>query len=230
MNSVSAPFWPWLRRSPMSGSMPRWQNGIVRLPRVRAAAACIRKSPAGLLGLLFALSSWSNPRAGGVVDVVPIDCKHGASAGCGELDQPQHRTRRDQIAGEARDNRSYGVAGVIASLRPTRPRNARRPTIPRLMAAIAGGNTASQQPITSCAVATGQNWGNMLNSAAPAATTTAPTTMRPHFHVVQSMSAPADARVTTVAIPPIIMTTPIRVESHAGSTPDRSQGTVQRRP
>jgi hypothetical protein len=77
------------------------------------------------------------------------------------------------------------------------------------MAPTAAGNTASALPITACAVATTQKFGNKDIATAPTATVTAATTINARFHRVQSIKAPKGARAPTVAMPATIITTPI---------------------
>jgi len=83
------------------------------------------------------------------------------------------------------------------------------PTIPKEIAPTAAGNTASALPITACAAATNQKLGNKDIATAPSATITAAMTINARFHHVQSIKAPKGARDATVAMPAIIMTTPI---------------------
>src|ERR1700730_4095860 len=60
-----------------------------------------------------------------------------------------------------------------------------------------------------CAAATNQKFGNKNIASAPTATVTAAMTINARFHRVQSIKAPKGPRAATVAMPAIIMTTPI---------------------
>ena len=100
-------------------------------------------------------------------------------------------------------------AWLNASFLPTLLVNSSGPTIPKEIAPTAAGNTASALPITACAAATTQKFGNKDIATAPTATVTAAMTTNARFHRVQSIKAPKGARAATVAMPAIIMTTPI---------------------
>jgi hypothetical protein len=77
------------------------------------------------------------------------------------------------------------------------------------MTPTAAGNTASALPIAARAAATTQKFGDKDIATAPTATVTAAMTINARFHRVQSIKAPKGARSATVAMPAIIMTTPI---------------------
>ena len=62
--------------------------------------------------------------------------------------------------------------------------------MPSEIAPIAAGKIASELPITACAPATSQNFGNKDMTRAPPATATAAATISARFHRVQSISAP----------------------------------------
>jgi hypothetical protein len=62
------------------------------------------------------------------------------------------------------------------------------------MAPTAAGNTTSALPITACAAATSQKFGDEDIATAPIATVTAAMTINARFHRVQSIEAPKGAR------------------------------------
>src|SRR5436305_13633079 len=88
-------------------------------------------------------------------------------------------------------------AWLNASLLPTLLVNSSGTTMPKEMAPIAAGNTASALPIIACAAATTQKFGNKDIASAPSATVAAAVIINACFRRVQSINAPRGARAAT---------------------------------
>jgi hypothetical protein len=80
--------------------------------------------------------------------------------------------------------------------------------MPRLIAAMAAGNTASAAPLPTCASITGQKLGQTTITMDAAATAADASAISARLAVKASTSAPAGAYARTVAMPPTVRASP----------------------
>lgn len=100
-------------------------------------------------------------------------------------------------------------AWLKASLRPTRRAKAFGPTIPSVMAATAGGNTAADIPVSACMAATRNTCGRTGSATEPRVTVAVATMTTARLARVRSINAPAGVWATMAAMPVIDITRPM---------------------
>ena len=132
--------------------------------------------------------------------------------------RPSARTRRSARTSRPRRPRTSrrGVAGMVERLVTADARaNAFGPTMPSVIAAIAGAKIEPAAPVSDCVRATSGKAGRGSDKRARVTTTAAAMTITPRLAEVLSISAPAGVCARMPATPATDITMPMRPRSSA---------------